>query len=50
MDVLLHAGHGHPALLWIGVAVALSLAAGVVVGRHWIGTDGSTEVAVGEEA
>jgi hypothetical protein len=49
MDVLLHAGHGHPALLWIGVAVTLSLAAGVVVGRYWIDTDRSTEVAIGDE-
>ena len=49
MDVLLHAGHGHPALLWIGAAVALSLAAGILVGRYGIGDDDSASVSVGDE-
>jgi len=49
MDVLLHAGHGHPALLWIGAAVALSLAVGIVVGRYGIGDDDSASVPASDE-
>jgi hypothetical protein len=37
------------ALLWIGAAVALSLAAGILVGRYGIGDDDSDPVSVGDE-
>ncbi|MES3162416.1 MAG: hypothetical protein PPP55_12765 [Halorubrum sp.] len=49
MEILLHAGHEHPATLWIAVSAALSFALGVGVGafgtrlRSVSGRDVSTE-------